>query len=175
MKDQQTALIIQQNQQQPATNTAEHSAESCKRSRNSAADASMLKQNETEISENASRPCSNELTKIVERLKREQVPSETSPVMSGVECVLQLEHVPNSTQAVYQTLKRKESDDIKREVDEVHNMMLKNNATVLGPDGKALSPHKYRPNDDSVVGENELLKSTLECKMSEKFQCEKCK
>lgn len=55
---------------------------------------------------------------------------------------LQLDRVPHSNVAVYQTLKsnykHQGRDNMRNEVEEVHEMMA-NNKNVLGPDGKILS------------------------------------
>lgn len=49
--------------------------------------------------------------------------------------ILQLDKMMNSDVAVYQTLKKEDGDNIKKEVNEIHDM-LENVQTVLGPDGK---------------------------------------
>lgn len=49
--------------------------------------------------------------------------------------ILQLDRMVNSDVAVYQTLKKEDGDSIKKEVNEIHDM-LENVQTVLGPDGK---------------------------------------
>ncbi|XP_073819050.1 uncharacterized protein [Musca autumnalis] len=57
--------------------------------------------------------------------------------------VLQLESVPTSTQAVYQTLKPlNATDSIRTEVNEVHNL-LTNQKTMIGPDGKAIVSNSF--------------------------------
>lgn len=52
--------------------------------------------------------------------------------------ILQLNSVPESSAAVYQTLKVRDGDNIRDEVNEVHEM-LENNNVVLDPNGKAIS------------------------------------
>lgn len=58
---------------------------------------------------------------------------------------LQLDRVPHSNVAVYQTLKsnykNQGRDNMRNEVEEVHEMMA-NNKNVLGPDGKILNKSK---------------------------------
>ncbi|XP_061390462.1 uncharacterized protein LOC133325754 [Musca vetustissima] len=57
--------------------------------------------------------------------------------------ILQLESVPTSTQAVYQTLKPLNAkDSIRTEVNEVHNL-LTNQKTMIGPDGKAIVSNSF--------------------------------
>lgn len=53
---------------------------------------------------------------------------------------------------MYQTVKIKEDDNIKMEVNEVHEMLENNNA-VLGPDGKAMS---VSPLDGPLAARSEL-------------------
>ncbi|XP_030370896.1 zinc finger protein 800 [Scaptodrosophila lebanonensis] len=79
-----------------------------------------------------------DLSGVIERLRREKAPSTvpSSPT------VLQLESVPTSSQAVYQTVKREHADSIKTEINEVHDM-LNNDRTIVGPDGKALTSNQY--------------------------------
>ncbi|KAH8294854.1 hypothetical protein KR018_003761 [Drosophila ironensis] len=76
-----------------------------------------------------------DLSGVIERLRREKAPSQSR---RNSTTVLQLETVPTSSQAVYQTVKgRSEEDSIRTELDEVHRM-LNPSETVVGPDGKAL-------------------------------------
>lgn len=59
--------------------------------------------------------------------------------LEATEPVLQLERVPTSTQAVYQTLNPLHAtDSIRTEVDEVHNLLINQQNTMIGPDGKAM-------------------------------------
>ncbi|KAM8703076.1 hypothetical protein ACLKA7_005416 [Drosophila subpalustris] len=76
-----------------------------------------------------------DLSGVIERLRREKAPSAVVPV-------LQLESMPTSSQAVYQTIKVEHDDSIKTEVNEVHHM-LNSAHTILGPDGKAVTTHQY--------------------------------
>lgn len=91
-----------------------------------------------------------DLSGVIERLRREKAPKQvrrTSPT------VLQLESVPTSSQAVYQTVKvQDQHDSIRTELDEVHRM-LNPNDTVVGPDGKALNPVKIERHGGSDSGE----------------------
>lgn len=52
--------------------------------------------------------------------------------------VLQLDEVPESRVAVYQTVKTVHDDNIKAEVTEMHDLLM-NDRNVLGPDGKIVS------------------------------------
>ncbi|XP_017103668.2 zinc finger protein 800 [Drosophila bipectinata] len=91
-----------------------------------------------------------DLSGVIERLRREKAPKQvrrTSPT------VLQLESVPTSSQAVYQTVKvQDQHDSIRTELDEVHRM-LNPNDTVVGPDGKAMNPVKIERHTGSDSGE----------------------
>lgn len=124
----------------------------------------MSAHDQIEISENALRPQNGELLQAIEQLNKDQNLSISTP-----ECIIQLEQVPNSTQAVYQTLKLSESDDIKQEVAELQELLQKNNSTILGPDGKVLSPSNYKAADENLI---KNIKSQMK---SSQFQCEKCK
>lgn len=75
--------------------------------------------------------------------------------------VLQLNSVPESSAAVYQTLKIRDADNIRDEVNEVHEM-LENNNVVLDPNGKAVS---VSPVDMAIAGPSK----------QHEFGCEKCK
>jgi len=79
-----------------------------------------------------------DLSGVIERLRREKASSQarrSSPT------ILQLESVPTSSQAVYQTIKVDQEDSIRTELDEVHRM-LNPAETIVGPDGKALTTVK---------------------------------
>lgn len=78
--------------------------------------------------------------------------------------VLQMDTVPESNVAVYQTVKSADEkvDTIKNEVIEIHELMDKSR-TVLGPDGKIVDPAdlpKFGDEDE---------------KQAQPFECEKCK
>ncbi|XP_017044271.1 zinc finger protein 800 [Drosophila ficusphila] len=91
-----------------------------------------------------------DLSGVIERLRREKAPLQarrSSPT------VLQLESVPTSSQAVYQTVKVDQEDSIRTELDEVHRM-LNPADTVVGPDGKALATIKLERQGGSDSGEN---------------------
>lgn len=75
--------------------------------------------------------------------------------------ILQLDQVPDSSVAVYQTVKTGNDENIKIEVDEVHEMMEKER-TVLGPDGK-------------LVNRNDLPSFTYDDKSTQNHECEICK
>ncbi|XP_017082267.2 zinc finger protein 800 [Drosophila eugracilis] len=90
-----------------------------------------------------------DLSGVIERLRREKAQSQTrrsSPT------VLQLESVPTSSQAVYQTIKVDQEDSIRTELDEVHRM-LNPSETIVGPDGKALTTVKMERHGGSDSGE----------------------
>ncbi|KAH8344018.1 hypothetical protein KR084_003162 [Drosophila pseudotakahashii] len=90
-----------------------------------------------------------DLSGVIERLRREKAPSQarrSSPT------VLQLESVPTSSQAVYQTIKVDQEDSIRTELDEVHRM-LNPAETIVGPDGKALTTVKLERHGGSDSGE----------------------
>lgn len=74
--------------------------------------------------------------------------------------VLQLDRVPESTVAVYQTFKTDDNESIRTEVNEMHEM-LEHRKTVLGPDGKLLTI-----NDLPLFADN---------KLTQIHQCEICK
>ncbi|XP_063705080.1 zinc finger protein 800 [Culicoides brevitarsis] len=79
---------------------------------------------------------------------------------AGKNIVLQLNSVPESSAAVYQTLKRHKEDNIRDEVNEVHELLGKN-TVVLDPNGKAIS---VSPVDTAVAGSSK----------QQDFKCEMC-
>uniref|UniRef100_A0A336LV41 CSON000751 protein n=1 Tax=Culicoides sonorensis TaxID=179676 RepID=A0A336LV41_CULSO len=82
--------------------------------------------------------------------------------------VLQLNAVPESSAAVYQTLKLSDNDNIRDEVNEVHEM-LENNNVILDPNGKAIS---VSPVDMAIAGTSKLPE--FACEMcDERFSTEK--
>ncbi|XP_005175497.2 uncharacterized protein LOC101888282 [Musca domestica] len=114
---------------------------------------------------------SRDLSKVIERLRRTEIKStetlkdqnddskrnewpttgpEEKQELPGEQLkpeqndpILQLESVPTSTQAVYQTLKPfNAKDSIRTEVNEVHNL-LTNQKTMIGPDGKAIVSNSF--------------------------------
>ncbi|XP_016954251.1 zinc finger protein 800 [Drosophila biarmipes] len=90
-----------------------------------------------------------DLSGVIERLRREKASSQarrSSPT------VLQLESVPTSSQAVYQTIKVDQEDSIRTELDEVHRM-LNPAETIVGPDGKAVTTVKLERHGGSDSGE----------------------
>uniref|UniRef100_A0A1A9WY53 C2H2-type domain-containing protein n=1 Tax=Glossina brevipalpis TaxID=37001 RepID=A0A1A9WY53_9MUSC len=113
-----------------------------------------------------------DLSKIIERLKRTEinVPSDERPLTerkySPASPVLQLEKVPTSAQAVYQTLKFQAADSIKTEVNEV-NHLLSGDAAVLGPDGKAVNQFNLNNQSTEHIVTEEKIKLTCElCKIT---------
>ncbi|XP_031617793.1 uncharacterized protein LOC116337400 [Contarinia nasturtii] len=81
--------------------------------------------------------------------------------------VLHLDVVPESNVAVYQTVKDEHdtSDNIKTEVIEIQSIQnTDNSCTVLGPDGKVISPSELPtfPDDDEQI------------KLPQPFECEIC-
>lgn len=86
-----------------------------------------------------------DLSGVIERLRREKAPPPPSSASSFApqSPVLQLDSVPTSSQAVYQTIKvEHDQDSIKTEINEVHHM-LNSAHTVVGPDGKAVTTLQY--------------------------------
>lgn len=73
--------------------------------------------------------------------------SNSSEVGSSKSIVIQLSKVPDCKNAVYQTVKTNDNDNMKTEVGEVHDMLENNNA-FIGPDGKAMS---VSPLDGALV------------------------
>jgi len=97
-----------------------------------------------------------DLSGVIERLRREKA---TSQAKCSSPTVLQLESVPNSSQAVYQTIKVDHDDSIRTELDEVHRM-LNPSETIVGPDGKALATVKLENNAGSDSGEQSISDET---------------
>lgn len=95
--------------------------------------------------------------------------------------VLQLDRVPNSEVAVYQTVKKDESDNIKIEVDEVHEMHNNKTKTVIGSDGKAIPHNISSIKDIKKEPIDEESPMTLkpnhnqQCEESKEICCEVCK
>lgn len=73
--------------------------------------------------------------------------------------VIQLEQVPESNVAVYQTVKAENNGDIKAEIDEVHELLM-SDKNVLGPDGKIVN-----------LSELPIFNNTL----MQNFECDVCK
>uniref|UniRef100_A0A6P4EK43 Zinc finger protein 800 n=1 Tax=Drosophila rhopaloa TaxID=1041015 RepID=A0A6P4EK43_DRORH len=90
-----------------------------------------------------------DLSGVIERLRREKAPSQARRSSTTV---LQLESVPTSSQAVYQTIKVDQEDSIRTELDEVHRM-LNPAETIVGPDGKAVTTVKLERHGGSDSGE----------------------
>lgn len=89
--------------------------------------------------------------------------------------VLQLDSVPNSSVAVYQTVKKDDNDNIKQEVTEVHNLLL-NNKTVLGPDGKIIPTDTVISSElsDKELSSMSSLNGDISCDVChQKFSTEK--
>ncbi|XP_046804995.1 zinc finger protein 800 [Lucilia cuprina] len=101
----------------------------------------------------SSKTSNRDLSTVIERLKRVEVSPECSknnilsmehiinpspPEPKAPDPVLELERVSTTAHAVYQTLKmQNDSDSIKTELDEVHNL-LSNQKTMIGSDGKVI-------------------------------------
>jgi len=110
-----------------------------------------------------------DLSGVIERLRREKASSQarrSSPT------ILQLESVPTSSQAVYQTIKVDQEDSIRTELDEVHRM-LNPAETIVGPDGKALTTVKLERHGGSDSGETGEQSISDETETS--ILCEICK
>ncbi|ALC46114.1 CG10979 [Drosophila busckii] len=84
-----------------------------------------------------------DISGVIERLRREKAPTAAAAAgKQPVSPVLQLESVPSSSQAVYQTIKLEQDDSIKTELNEVHHMLNAGQA-IVGPDGKPVSSQLY--------------------------------
>lgn len=136
----------------------------------------------------SSKSSNRDLSKVIERLKRVEVSSESdnnlgmenkmmtsSPEPKAPDPVLELERVSTTSHAVYQTLKtQNDTDSIKTELDEVHNL-LTNQQILIGPDGKA-SPLISITTSSTANVERELAKKN--CNTTPSFpgiSCEICK
>ncbi|XP_055375674.1 uncharacterized protein MAL13P1.304 [Condylostylus longicornis] len=94
--------------------------------------------------------------------------------------ILQLDGIPNSNVAVYQTVKKEDCDNIKKEILEINDIV--NCKTILGPDGKLLDTDNYNCNDEnhcnitnSTTNETKIAKG-IENNLNEKnIICEICK
>lgn len=73
--------------------------------------------------------------------------------------MIQLDQVPESNVAVYQTVKDDNNGDMKTEVDEVHELLM-SDKNVLGPDGKIVN-----------LSELPIFNSNL----MQHFECDVCK
>lgn len=127
----------------------------------------------------SSRCQEKDLSSIVERLAKreranqmlklsdfyEQVSSKlTQDEILQKKHVLQLDAVPESNVAVYQTIKTDSCDSIKTEISEINDLMDNEN-TVLGPDGKIVS---------TSVGDDAESESVFECEIcKDKFFTQK--
>lgn len=92
---------------------------------------------------------------------------QANPIAAQNDEVLKLEKIAtNNNVAVYQTIKStNEIDNIKREINEVHDLMQKEN-TILGPDGKILSEDLV---DSAAAGRSSSSVIKLD------YACEICK
>lgn len=142
-------------------------------------DVATIVQAEQEfISASKGRSQEKDLSSIVERLVKreranqmlklsdfyEQVSSKlTKDEILQKKHILQLDIVPDSNVAVYQTIKTDSCDSIKNEITEI-NELMDNENTVLGPDGKILSTAAVAAAAVSENGDNENI-----------FECEICK
>lgn len=110
-----------------------------------------------------------DLSGVIERLRREKAPATAVKQLLPV---LQLESVPTSSQAVYQTIKIEQDDSIKTELNEVHHM-LNPEQTIVGPDGKALNSHQYeRPSGSDSA---ETAEQSVSDEAETNIFCEICK
>lgn len=134
---------------------------------------------------------SRDLTKVIERLKRVEVTPDSSnnhnsaienkirpssPEPKAPDPVLELERVSTTTNAVYQTLKtQNDSDSIKTELDEVHNL-LTNQKTLVGPDGKAIINPTLITFTSATLGDNiEEIDNYKNTNSLSGISCEVCK
>lgn len=126
-----------------------------------------------------------DLSSIVERLlKREQANSVmklsdyydqvnnklTQDELLRKKHEIQLDRVPNSNVAVYQTIKRENCDNIKKEVTEVNDLIHKR--TVIGSDGKVIVNDKKVVKNNSVESRFKENKKNVD---SEEVSCDVCK
>lgn len=110
-----------------------------------------------------------DLSGVIERLRREKAPTAAGKQLPPV---LQLESVPTSSHAVYQTIKLEQDDSIKTELNEVH-LMLNPEQTIVGPDGKAMNPHQYeRPSGSDSA---ETPEQSVSDETETNILCEICK
>lgn len=125
----------------------------------------------------AMRSSMRDLSGVIERLRREKAPPPLSAASFAPQSpVLQLDSVPTSSQAVYQTIKvEHDQDSIKTEINEVHHM-LNSAHIIVGPDGKAVTTHQYeRPSgsDSAETPEQSISDETetnIFCEICETFQ-----
>lgn len=134
---------------------------------------------------------SRDLTKVIERLKLVEVTPDSSnnhnsaienkirpssPEPKAPDPVLELERVSTTTNAVYQTLKtQNDSDSIKTELDEVHNL-LTNQKTLVGPDGKAIINPTLITFTSATLGDNiEEIDNYKNTNSLSGISCEVCK
>lgn len=125
-----------------------------------------------------------DLSSIVERLlKREQANSVmklsdyydqvnnklTQDELLRKKHEIQLDRVPNSNVAVYQTIKRENCDNIKKEVTEVNDLIHKR--TVIGSDGKVIVNDKKVVKNNSVESRFKENKKNID---SEEVSCDVC-
>lgn len=86
---------------------------------------------------------------------------------------LQLDNIPDSNVAVYQSLDiKQEEQTIKTEVNEIHQLLLKNE-TVLGPDGKSISLNTS-PETPNIIHDDSEDPNTQNYEI-EPFSCDICK
>lgn len=131
------------------------------------------------------------LSDFYEQIGNKIIHSNNEPSSSTSEnnIVLQLNSVPETKAAVYQTVKTTDNDNIKDEVNEVHSMM-ENNNIFLGPDGKAVSVSPIDHDNDSsssldniceICNERFATEKTLKIHIEKKhipsttvYQCPSC-
>lgn len=85
--------------------------------------------------------------------------------------VLQLDTVPASNVAVYQTIKTDSCDSIKTEISEINDLMDNEN-TVLGPDGKILAASVSENGDSENIFECEICNNQFATQKTLKLHIE---
>lgn len=134
----------------------------------------------------SSRSQEKDLCSIVERLVKrekanqmlklsdfyEQVSSKlTQDEILKKKHVLQLDTVPDTNVAVYQTIKTDSYDSIKTEICEINDLM-DNDHTVLGPDGKVLAASAGEDADSENIFECEICKDQFATQKTLKLHIE---
>lgn len=128
------------------------------------------------------------MSKVIERLRRVEVSPKyfaqknntvdnqtdisSSPEPKAPDPIIELERVPTTNHAVYQTFKtQNDCESIKTEIDEVHNL-LTNHETSLGPDGKVVTNQTSLPIME--YSSNENVDSNGDNKETAKMFCKIC-
>lgn len=135
----------------------------------------------------SSRSQEKDLSSIVERLVKreranqmlklsdfyEQVSSKLTQdqILQKKHVLLQLDTVPDSSVAVYQTIKTDSCDSIKTEISEINDLMDNDN-TVLGPDGRIIAAYISDEGESENVFECEICKNQFATQKTLKLHIE---